>query len=41
MDETSVRDNNRSDKTIAPVSAEKIIIPGDKYEKECFTCIAT
>ena len=41
MDETSVRINNGSNKTIAPVGTEEIIIPGDKNEKECFTCIGS
>lgn len=41
MDETSVRINNGSNKTIAPVGTEEILIPGDKNEKECFTCIGS
>lgn len=41
MDETSVRINNGSNKTIAPVGTEEIIIPGDKNEKECFAYIGS
>lgn len=41
MDETSVMINNGSNKTIAPVGIDEIIITGDKNEKECFTCIGS
>ena len=41
MDETSVRINNGSLKTIAPIGEEKVIFEGSRSEKECFTAIAT
>lgn len=39
MDETSIRINNRNNKTIAPIGEEEIIINGDQDTKECFTAI--
>lgn len=41
MDETSVRINNGTLRTIAPVGLEKVIFEGSRSEKECFTAIAT
>lgn len=41
MDETSVRINNGSTKTIAPIGLDDIVIEGKRNEKECFTAIGT
>lgn len=41
MDETSIRINNGSLRTIAPIGVEKVVIQGSRNEKECFTSIAT
>ena len=41
MDETSVRINNGSTKTIAPIALDEIVIEGKRNEKECFTAIGT
>lgn len=41
MDETAVRINNGSTKTIAPIGLDDIVIEGKRNEKECFTAIGT
>ncbi|KAK8895124.1 hypothetical protein M9Y10_023566 [Tritrichomonas musculus] len=41
MDETSVRINNGSTKTIAPIALDEIVIEGKRNKKEWFTAIGT
>lgn len=41
MDETSVRINNGSAKTLAPIGLEEIVIDAKRNDKECFTAIGT
>lgn len=41
MDETSIRINNDSTKTIGRIGLEEITINAKRNSKECFTTIAT
>lgn len=41
MDETSVRINNGSIRTIAPIGLDEIVINAKRNDKECFTAIGT
>lgn len=41
MDETSVRINNDSIRTITPIDQQEIVINAKRNEKECFAALGT